>query len=69
MNCSALQLGLPDWVVNMAQSGNPGGDLRCVADIPTQKYEDLRGLRSDAAARVARLDGKYGPICVVMIGW
>ena len=31
----------------MAQSGNPGGELRCVSDIPTQKCEGLRGLRSD----------------------
>ena len=31
----------------MAQSGNPGGELRCVSDIPTAKYEGLRGLRSD----------------------
>ena len=31
----------------MAQSGNPGSELRCVSDIPTQKYEGWRGLRSD----------------------
>ena len=47
MNCRALQLGLPDWAGNMVQSGNPAGELRCVSDIPTQKYESLRGLRSD----------------------
>ena len=33
--------------LNMTQSGNPGGDLRCVSDIPTQKYEGSRGLRGD----------------------
>ena len=47
MNCSALQLGLPDWAGNMAQSGNPGGELRRVSDIPTEKCEGSRGLRSD----------------------
>ena len=31
----------------MAQYGNPGGELRCVPDIPTQKYEGSRGLRND----------------------
>ena len=31
----------------MAQYGNPGGELRRVSDIPTQKYEGWRGLRSD----------------------
>ena len=42
-----LQLGLPDWAGNMAQSGNPGGELRRVSDIPTQECEGSRGLRSD----------------------
>ena len=45
VNCSALQLGLPDWAGNVAQAGNPVGELRCVADIPTQKYEGSSGLR------------------------
>ena len=31
----------------MAQSGNPGGGLRHVSDIPTEKCEGSRGLRSD----------------------
>ena len=31
----------------MAQSGNPGGELHYVSDIPTEKHEGSRGLRSD----------------------
>ena len=59
MNYSALQLGLPDWVGNMAQSGNPDGDLRCVSDIPTQKYEGWRGLRSDGVGLRRTESEKY----------
>ena len=66
MNCSALQLVLPDWAGNMAQSGNPGGELRCVSDIPTQKYEGSRGLRSDGVGlRMTELE-KYKPGFMLM---
>ena len=53
----ALKLGLPDWAGNMAQSGNPGSELRCVSDIPTQKCEGWRGLRSDGVG--LRMTEKY----------
>ena len=44
----------------MAQSGNPGGDLRCVSDIPTQKYEGSRGLRSERVGlRTTESEKKY----------
>ena len=51
VNCSALQLGLLDWVGNMAQSGNPGGELHRVSDIVMQKCEGSRGLRSDGVGK------------------
>ena len=43
----------------MAQSGNPGGELRRVSDIPTQKYEGSRGLRSDGVGLRMTESEKY----------
>ena len=59
MNCSALQLGLPDWPGNMAQSDNPGGELRRVSDIPMQKCEGPRCLRSDGVGLQMTVMEKY----------
>ena len=42
----------------MAQSGNPGGDSRCVSNIPTQKYEGSRGLRDGVGLRMTESE-KY----------
>ena len=43
----------------MAQSGNPAGELCCVSDIPTEKYEDSRGLRSDGVGLRMTESEKY----------
>ena len=43
----------------MAQSGNPGSDSRFVSDVPTQKYEGSRGLRSDGVALRMTESEKY----------
>ena len=49
----------------MAQSGNPGGELRRVSDIPTQKYEGLRGLRSDGVGLRMTETEKY-KLCLML---
>ena len=59
VNCRVLQLGLPDWAGNMAQSGNRGCELRSVSDIQTQKYEGSRGLRSDGVRLRMKESEKY----------
>ena len=53
MNCSAAD--------RVARSGNPDGELRCISDIPTQKYEDWRGLRGDGVGLRMMESEKYKP--------
>ena len=45
----------------MTQSGNPGGELRCISDIPTQKCEGWRGLRRDGVGLRMTETEKYNP--------
>ena len=43
----------------MAQSGNPGGESRCISDIPTEKCVGWRGLRSDGVGLRVTQTEKY----------